>query len=73
MVIWPSFVAPVTKDTSITPLYVIPPSNSINEMIHPINKNPSIYIDILGRKYDNINRISIGSMYIRDGKKYIRK
>ena len=73
VVIWPSFVVPVTKDTSITPLYVIPPLTSINEMIHPINKNPSIYIDILGRRYDNINRISKGSMYIRDGKKYIRK
>ena len=74
VVIWPSFVVPVTIDTSITPLYVIPPTTSINEMIPPINKAPSYYIyDILGRRYDNINHISIGSMYIRDGKKYIRK
>ena len=74
VVIWPSFVVPVTIDTSITPLYVIPPTTSINEMIPPINKAPSYYIyDILGRRYDNINHISVGSMYIRDGKKYIRK
>ena len=74
VVIWPSFVVPATIDTSITPLYVIPPTTSINEMIPPINKAPSYYIyDILGRRYDNINHISIGSMYIRDGKKYIRK
>jgi len=74
VVIWPSFVVPVTIDTSITPLYVIPPTTSINEMTPPINKAPSYYIyDILGRRYDNINHISIGSMYIRDGKKYIRK
>ena len=74
VVIWPSFVVPVTIDTSITPLYVIPPTTSINEMISPINKAPSYYIyDILGRRYDNINYIPIGSMYIRDGKKYIRK
>jgi hypothetical protein len=74
VVIWPSFVVPVTIDTSITPLYVIPPTTSINEMIPLINKAPSYYIyDILGRRYDNINHISIGSMYIRDGKKYIRK
>ena len=74
VVIWPSFVVPVTIDTSITPLYVIPPTTSINEMIPPINKAPSYYIyDVLGRRYDNINHISIGSMYIRDGKKYIRK
>jgi len=74
VVIWPSFVAPVTIDTSITPLYVIPPITSINEMISPINKSSSNYIyDILGRRYDNINDIPIGVMYIRDGKKYIRK
>jgi hypothetical protein len=74
VVIWPSFVVPVTIDTSITPLYVIPPTTSINEMIFPINKAPSYYIyDVLGRRYDNINDIPIGVIYIRDGKKYIRK
>ena len=74
VVIWPSFVVPVTIDTSITPLYVIPPITSINEMIPHINKAPSYYIyDVLGRRYDNINDIPIGVMYIRDGKKYIKK
>ena len=74
VVIWPSFVVPVTIDTSITPLYVIPPTTSINEIISPINKASSYYIyDVLGRRYDNIKHISIGSIYIRDGKQYIRK
>ena len=74
VVIWPSFVVPATIDTSITTLYVIPPTTSINEMIPSINKVSSYYIyDFLGRRYDNINHISKGSMYIRDGKKYIRK
>ena len=74
VVIWPSFTVPTTADTSITPLYVIPPTTSINEMIPPINKAPSYYIyDVLGRRYDNINDIPIGVIYIRDGKKYIRK
>ena len=74
VVIWPSFVVPATIDTSITPLYVIPPTTSINEMIPPFDKASSYYIyDVLGRRYDNTNHISIGSMYIRDGKKYIRK
>ena len=74
VVIWPSFVVPVTIDTSITSLYVIPPTTSINEMIPPINKAPSYYIyDVLGRRYNNINYIPIGAVYIRDGKKYIRK
>ena len=74
VVIWPSFTVPATSDTSITPLYVIPPITSINEMISPINKASSYYIyDVLGRRYDNINDIPIGVMYIRNGKKYIRK
>ena len=74
VVIWPSFVVPATIDTSITPLYVIPPTTSINEMTPPFDKASSYYIyDVLGRRYDNIKHISIGSMYIRDGKKYIRK
>ena len=74
VVIWPSFTVPATADTSITPLYVIPPTTSINEMIPPFDKASSYYIyDVLGRRYDNIKHISIGSMYIRDGKKYIRK
>ena len=74
VVIWPSFTVPATADTSITPLYVIPPTTSINEMIPPINTDSPFYIyDVLGRRYHNIDYIPIGSMYIRDGKKYIRK
>ncbi len=74
IVIWPSFTIPVTVDTSITPLYVIPPTTSINEMIPSINKTSSYYIyDILGRRHNNIKHLPPGSMYIKDGKKYIRK
>ena len=74
VVIWPSFTVPTTADTSITPLYVIPPTTSINEMIPPINTDSPFYIyDVLGRRYHNIDYIPIGSMYIIDGKKYIRK
>ena len=73
VVIWPSFTAPVTVDTSTTPLYVIPTTTSINEMIPNINEAPSYHIyDISGRRYDNIKYIPIGCMYIRNGKKYIR-
>ena len=74
VVIWPSFTAPITVDTSITPLYVVPITTSINEMIPYINEAPPYYIyDISGRRYDNLKYISIGCMYIRNGKKYIRK
>ena len=74
VVIWPSFLVPVNIDTSFTSLYVIPPISSINEMNPYINKNPSYDIyDIFGRRYDNINNIPKGFIYIRGGKKYIRK
>ena len=74
VIIWPSFVVPVSSDTSATPLYVIPPLTSTNEINLPINKRISYYMyDLLGRRYDNIYHIPIGSMYIRDGKKYIKK
>ena len=74
VVIWPSSVVPISSDTSITPLYVIPPVTSIED-IYPshISKNDNYIYDILGRRYDNINDIPVGAMYIRDGKKYIRK
>ena len=74
VVIWPSFTVPATIDTSITHLYVIPPVTSIED-IYPshISKNDNYIYDILGRRYDNINDIPIGVMYIRNGKKYIRK
>jgi hypothetical protein len=73
VVIWPSFVVPITSDTSITHLYVIPPVTSIED-IYPshISKNDNYIYDILGRRYDNINDIPVGAMYIRDGKKYIK-
>ena len=74
VIIWPSFVVPVSSDTSATPLYVIPPLTSTNEINLPTNKRISYYMyDLLGRRYDNIYHIQIGSMYIRDGKKYIKK
>ena len=74
VVIWPSFVVPATIDTSITPLYVVPPTTSISEMTIPVNKTSSYYIyDILGRKYYDIKHIPTGFIYIRDGKKYVRK
>jgi hypothetical protein len=73
VVIWPSSVVPISSDTSITPLYVIPPVTSIED-IYPshISKNDNYIYDILGRRYDNINDIPVGAMYIRDGKKYIK-
>ena len=48
VVIWPSFVTPVTIDTSITTLYVLPNPASIQERI--TKKELLRIIDVLGRE-----------------------
>jgi len=74
VVIWPSFVVPVSSDTSITPLYVIPPVTSVDEVNYPIYEESNNFIyDLMGRRYYNINNLLKGTMYIRGGKKYIKK
>ena len=44
-------------------------SNNIG--VHFNKFNADIY-DLLGRRYDNINCIPSGTIYIRDSKKYIK-
>ena len=76
VVIWPSFVTPtpISSDTSIAPLYVLPPVTSVNELNYPIYEESDNFIyDLMGRRYYNINTLIKGTMYIRDGKKYIKK
>ena len=74
VVIWPSFVTPISSDTSITPLHVLPPITSVNELNYPIYEESDNFIyDLMGRRYYNINTLIKGTMYIRDGKKYIKK
>ena len=76
VVIWPSFVTltPISSDTSITPLYVLPPVTSVNELNYPIYEESDNFIyDLMGRRYYNINTLIKGTMYIRDGKKYIKQ
>ena len=55
VIIWPSFVTPVTIDTSTTPLYVLPQITSIFEDIElDINDTNNMFYDMLGRKINNI-------------------
>ena len=74
VIIWPSFVTPVTIDTSATPLYVLPQITSIFEDIElDINDTNNMFYDILGRKIDNIISLPSGSMYFStNGKRYIK-
>ena len=74
VVIWPSLVVPVSSDTSITPLYVIPPVTSVDEVDYPVYEESDNFIyDLMGRRYYNINNLLKSTIYIRDGKKYIKK
>ena len=74
VIIWPSFVTPVTIDTSTTALYVLPQITSIFEDIElDINDTNNMFYDMLGRKINNIISLPSGSMYFsRNGKRYIK-
>ena len=74
VIIWPSFVTPVTIDTSITSLHVLSQINSIFEDIElDINDTNNMFYDMLGRKINNIISLPSGSMYFsRNGKRYIK-
>ena len=74
VIIWPSFVTPVSIDTSTTPLYVLPQITSIFEDIElDINDTNNMFYDMLGRKINNIISLPSGSMYFsRNGKRYIK-
>ena len=73
VIIWPSSIVPIIPDTSITDVYVISAISNVNENLSQnINKfNVKIY-DLFGRKYEDINRIPLRTIYIKDSKKYIK-
>ena len=61
VVIWPSFITPVTIDTSITPLYVLPNPSSIQE--HTTKKELLQTIDVLGRETKGAKNESLFYIY----------
>jgi|TARA_B110000240_G_scaffold86462_1_gene98372 hypothetical protein len=71
--IWPSSIVPIIADTSITNLHAISTISNINEnLTQNIGKFKADIYDLSGRKYDNINCVPSGIIYIRDSKKYIK-
>ena len=71
--IWPSSITPIIADTSITDLHVISTISNINEnLTQNIGKFKADIYDLSGRKYDNINCVPSGIIYIIDSKKYIK-
>ena len=74
VIIWPSSIQMIVPDTSITSLYVIDSSTSIYRPDASFETQGLSYIyDLLGRRYDNIQSIPRGTIYIRNGSKYIKK
>jgi hypothetical protein len=71
--IWPSSIVPIITDTSITDIHIISTISNISEnLTQNIGKFKADIYDLNGRKYDNINSIPTGLIYIRDSKKYIK-
>tara|TARA_B100000767_G_scaffold252293_1_gene255960 strand:- start:98 stop:991 length:894 start_codon:yes stop_codon:yes gene_type:complete len=70
VIIWPSSVGPITADTSFTPIYITNTNTSIVEELVNEKLNGKI-IDILGREIYDYNNLPKGSIYIRNGKKFI--
>lgn len=70
VVIWPSSPAPIIPDTSITPIFIKENIASIN--YYSQNNQPQIITDLLGREYQSLQSIPKGTIYIRNGKKFIK-
>ena len=70
IVIWPSSITPINTDSSSTSIHVLNTSTYTNNIVLE-NIDDGIIYDIYGRKHHSIKTLPIGSMYIRNGKKYI--
>jgi len=72
VVIWPSSIAPLTTDTSITPVFIKETTNNIKDYFISKENNAKV-VDILGREYDSEYDIPRGTIYIKKGQKYIKR
>ena len=70
IVIWPSSITPINTDSSSTSIHVLNNSTYTNNIVLE-NIDDGIIYDIYGRKHYSIKTLPIGSMYIRNGKKFI--
>jgi hypothetical protein len=72
VVIWPGLVAPSSSDTSATAVYIFP-SNPSSIQEYTSKAKLLKVTDILGREHKSIITIPSGSIYIRDGRKYLKE
>jgi len=73
VVIWPSSVAPIPTDTSITSIYIKDLSDIISfEPQKGGEENDESYVDLLGKKYSCWSDILKGTVYLKKGRKYLK-
>ena len=72
VVIWPSSIVPLTTDTSITPVFIKETTSNIKDYFISKENNAKI-VDLLAREYDSEYDIPRGTIYIKKGKKYIKR
>ena len=72
VVIWPSVVSPVLTDTSITTIYIKDGPASINPIPIDNSFTQGYYYDLLGKEYKSWNDIPKGTIYLREGRKYLK-
>ena len=70
IVIWPSSITPINTDSSSNSIHVLNTSTYTNNIFIE-NIDHGIIYDFFGRQHHSINTLPIGSMYIRNGKKYV--
>ena len=67
VVIWPSSIAPLTTETSITPVFIKETTSNIKDYFISKENNAKI-VDLLAREYDSEYDIPRGTIYIKKGK-----
>tara|TARA_B100001059_G_scaffold111092_1_gene111275 strand:- start:3705 stop:4268 length:564 start_codon:yes stop_codon:yes gene_type:complete len=72
VVIWPSSPAPIIADTSITPIHIKEGTAGNISSFQMGTVELNTITDLLGRKYRSVHSIPNGTIYIRDGKKFIK-
>jgi len=72
VVIWPSSLAPIIADTSVTPIFIKEGTTVNIDSFHISTKEFKTMTDLFGREHQSTHSIPAGAIYIRDGKKFIK-
>ncbi|MDB2368824.1 hypothetical protein N9V43_00920 [Flavobacteriales bacterium] len=71
VVIWPSSAAPILADTSYTSIYIKETTALIPDY-DSLQGESSKITDLLGREYPSIHSIPNGTIFLKNGKRFIK-